>query len=282
MIGPVARRSTRSIDYQDVPRPMAAMADDYPPGFVDPRHSHRRAQLIYATTGVMSVSTRDRGFVVPPQRALWLPGGVEHEVLCRGQVSLRTLYVDRKASLRLPTIPRVIEISPLLRELILEAVRMPVEYDLNGRDGRVMSLIMDEIESMAIAPLSVPMPQERQLVRICHSILENPAEHLTLASWAKAAGMSRRTFTRLFRRETEMSFAEWRQHVRLLEALSRLAVGHAVTTVAFDVGYSSSSAFTAMFRRAFGTTPTDYVDRALAFPRQKPGGSGGIDNIKCT
>ena len=238
---------------------MSALADEYAPGYVDPRHSHRRGQLIYAIRGIMSVATDGSSFVVPPQRALWLPGGVEHEVSCRGVVSLRTLYVDCEASRRLPRKPQVIAISPLLRELIVEAMDVPVEYDIDGRDGRLMSLIMDEIEAMPPVPLSVPLPKDNELARVCRLILKDSADGRDLSSWADEAGMSRRTFTRSFRRETGMSFAAWRQHVRLLEALSRLAVGHPVTTVAFDVGYSSTSAFSAMFRRAFGVTPTDYA-----------------------
>jgi AraC-like DNA-binding protein/mannose-6-phosphate isomerase-like protein (cupin superfamily) len=252
-------RSTKGIDYQDVPRPVAGLADEYPPGFVDPRHSHKRAQLIYATTGVTSVTTDDATFVVPPQRAVWVPGGVVHEVHCRGHVSVRTLYVDPRARDDLSNTCRVLEVSDLLKELILEAVRIPIEYDVEGRDGRIITLVLDEIISAPSIPLHVPMPQEPRLLRICRAILDDPAHGDTLDDWARIASMGRRTFTRIFRRETQMSFAAWRQHVRLMEAMSRLATGEPVTTVAFDVGYSSPSAFTAMFRKAFGAAPTRYM-----------------------
>lgn len=251
-------RSTRSIDYQHVPRPVAALSDEYAAGHVDPRHSHVRAQLIYASAGIMSVTTDRGSFVVPPQRAVWIPAGVEHEVYCRGHVSLRTLYVDVSARPDLPTSCRVLEMPHLFRELILEAVSLPVEYDMHGRDGRVMDLILDEITSTPTAPLHVPMPRSERLARVCQSILQEPAQNDALDDIARTIGMGQRTFTRAFRRETGMSFGAWRQHVRLLEALSRLAVGQPVTTVALDVGYSSPSAFTAMFRRTFGAAPTEY------------------------
>lgn len=256
--GAVAR-STRGIDYQDVPRPVAALCDEYASGFVDPRHSHRRAQLLYATSGVASVTTDHASYVLPPQRALWIPGGVAHEVSCRGQLSLRTLYVDERVRSDLPDSCRVFEVSDLLRELILSAIRMPIEYDENGRDGRVMALILDEIASAPSVPLQVAMPQDPRLLRICRAILEDPAHSDTLDDWARVAGMGRRTFTRMFRREAHMSFATWRQHVRLMEAMSRLATGEPVTSVALDVGYNSPSAFTAMFRKAFGAAPTRYI-----------------------
>jgi len=195
---------------------------------------------------------------VPPQRALWIPPRVEHEVQCRGHVSVRTSYIDTRARPDLPVACRVFEVSSLLRELIIEATALPLEYDVDGRDGRVMTLILDEITRTPAVPLQVPMPRHPQLERACRAILADPAQSDTLDDWAEMASMGRRTFTRLFRRETGMSFAAWRQHVRLMEALSRLATGHRVTSVAFDVGYSSSSAFSAMFKRTFGAPPTQY------------------------
>jgi len=162
----------------------------------------------------------------------------------------------------LPRTCMTIEVSSLLRELIIEATRIPIEYDYNSRDGRVMALIVDEIRSARTAPLHVPMPHHPQLVRVCHAILKDPAQNDVLDDWAVAAGMCRRTFTRIFRSETGVTFATWRQNVRLVEAMSRLSTGQSVTAVAFDVGYSSPSAFTAMFRRAFGVPPTQYFDAA--------------------
>jgi AraC-like DNA-binding protein len=261
-------RSTRGIDYQDVPRPVSALADDYPPGHLDPRHSHARAQLVYSTTGVMTVTTDQASFVVPPQRAVWLPAGIEHEARCRGRVACRTLYFDTAQLSGLPNVCRVIEVTDLLRELIVEATRLPIEYDEAGRDGRVMALIVDEIIASPAVPLHVPMPRSERLARVCLAVLADPAQKDALDDWAGHAAMGRRTFTRAFRDETGMSFAAWRQNVRLIEALSLLAVGASVTRVAFEVGYNSPSAFTATFRRAFGVPPTHYLAEGA-------GGSGG-------
>lgn len=251
-------RSTRGIDYQKVPRPVAALADEYPAGLLDPWHSHERAQLIYGATGVMSVTTADVNVVVPPQRALWVPAGVKHQVQCRTDVSIRTLYVDRSVRPELPDVCRVLEVSTLLRELIIEATVIPVEYDVDGRDGRVMELILDEITATPVAPLHVPMPQNPRLLGVCRAIISDPGQNKTVEDWAELARMGHRSFTRKFRKETGMTFAEWRQHVRLMEALARLATGQQVTKVAFDVGYNSASAFTAMFHRTFGAAPMDY------------------------
>jgi AraC-like DNA-binding protein len=264
------KRSTRSIDYQDVPRPVAGLADEYPPGYVDPRHNHKRAQLLYASAGVTSVTTEQASFVVPPHRAVWIPSGVFHEVHCRGHVSMRTLYIDPQARKDLLTQVRVMEVSNLLHELVLEATTLPVEYEIDSRDGRIMALILDEIAAAPAMPMNVPMPRDPRLMRVCRLILDNPAHHDTLDDGARLAGMGRRTFTRMFRRETRMTFAAWRQHVRLMEAVSQLATGKHVTTVALDVGYSGPSAFAAMFRRAFGLAPTEYLASIQGVAGRRP------------
>ena len=252
-------RSTRGIDYQDVPRPVAGLATLYPSGFFDPLHSHQRAQLSYAESGVTVVTTRASSFIVPPGRAMWVPAGVEHEVACRGDVATSILYVSQDARPNLPTECRMVPASRLLGDLIVEASHLPVVYDIEGRDGRVMALLLDEISRSATPSISAPMPRSHALIGVCAAILKDPSADDDLDAWAGAARMGRRTFTRQFRRETGVSFAEWRQNVRLMEALSLLASGNSVTSVAYDVGYNSPSAFTAMFRRVFGVAPTAYL-----------------------
>jgi len=247
----------RSADLEWVPRPVVALADEYPARFVDPRHSHTRAQLLFAAAGVMSVVTDDASFVIPPQRAIWVPAGVNHEVTCRSPVSVRTLYFE--PGLGLPTECRVIEVSELLRALVLEAMTLPREYDADGRDGRIVQLILDSIRAHAAVRLCAPMPREPRLLRVCQALIADPTRAETLDDWAEMACMSRRTFTRAFREQTGMSLVAWRQHVRLLEALARLACGQPVTSIAFDVGYESPSAFTVAFQRAFGVAPSRYV-----------------------
>lgn len=247
----------RSTDLEWVPRPVVALADEYPARFVDPRHAHARAQLLFAASGVMSVVTDDASFVIPPQRAIWVPAGAYHEVTCRSPVSVRTLYFDTR--LELPRECRVIEVSELLRALILEAMTLPREYDPNGRDGRIVELIVDSIRAPSQVRLGAPMPTDARLLRVCQALVADPTRDDSLDDWAAVACMSRRTFTRAFREQLGMSLAEWRQHVRLLEALARLACGQPVTTIAFDVGYESPSAFTAAFQRAFGVPPSRYA-----------------------
>ncbi|HEX4985849.1 MAG TPA: helix-turn-helix transcriptional regulator [Burkholderiales bacterium] len=234
------------------------MADDYPAGHATVRHAHRRSQLFHGTTGMLRVITRDGAWIAPPHRAVWVPGSIEHQVVCRGAVAFRTLYVEPDASPRLPAVCCVIEMSDLLRALIHQAVVLPIDYDPAGRDGRVMALILDELGSAPRSPVHVPMPAARPLRRLCEDFLGDPASRAGLDAWAARAAMSRRTLTRRFRAETGMTIAGWRQQARLIEALSLMAEGMPVTAAAFEVGYDSASAFSAAFRRTFGCSPTQY------------------------
>ena len=246
-----------SADLLGIARPVIALNDEYPPGFVDPMHSHDRTQILYASSGVMSVRTDESTCVVPPQRAVWIPAGMMHEVSCRGAVSLRTLYIDATLG-RDPQHCRVFEVSPFLRALILEVVGFTPNYDIDGREGRIVALMLEEVDRMPSAPYLVNMPSDPRLLRVCRAIIANPADCRDLDELAKAAGMGRRTFTRAFKNETGMGVAIWRQQARLVHALSLLSAGQPITRVAFEVGYDSPSAFTAMFHRAFGVPPSQF------------------------
>ncbi len=260
----MTRRSTNPDDYMRVPRPIAAMAKDFPHRHHIPVARHERGQLVYAVSGVMTVTTPHGTWVVPPQRAVWVPPRTDHESRMSGRVQMRTLYLRRDAATTLPRCCCVMNVSPLLRELILAATEMSLVYDERGRDARVMRLILDELRSASDLPLHLPLPADRRLALICDAILAAPADARSLDDWAKAVGASTRTLARHFREETGMSFAAWRQQARLLESLRRLAAGEPVTKVALDCGYASASAFGAMFRRALGVAPSAYFAASAA------------------
>jgi len=254
-------RNARADAYENTPRDVVATGNEYPPHYVLPPHSHRRGQLLYASTGVLTTITSEGSWVVPPRRALWIPPGVTHEVHMGGPVSTRSAYVKPEAAQAagLPTHCQVIAVSPLLHELLQEAVDLPAEYDLEGRDGLVMALLLDEIRRMPMLPLSAPLPHEKRLAALCRELLQLPSQEVKIDDMAQRAGMSRRHFTRTFREETGMSFTAWRQQACLLAALTRLGNGEPITQVAMDLGYANPSAFTAAFRRVLGMAPTRYL-----------------------
>lgn len=153
---------------------------------------------------------------------------------------------------------KIIEVSDFLRALILEVVKFDPAGTRREREDAITKLLMNEIADVPAAPYHIPMPSDRRILAVCRELLKNPTDKRDLDDWAAFAGVGRRTFMRIFRAETGMGLAAWRQQTRLLEALSRLAAGQTVTSVAYDVGYESPSAFTAMFHKSFGVTPSRY------------------------
>lgn len=217
----------------------------------------------------MLVTAENGSWIIPPHRALWIPPAVPHEVQCRDKVSLRTVYIEPRFCRDMGASCRALNVSNLLSELLVEASAIEIEYDVDGRDGRVMQLLLDEIRRMEALPLHVPMPRTPSLARVCWRIILDPGLALGLDDCADATAMARRTFTRRFRQETGLTFAQWRQQVRLREAVVRLGEGEPVTAVALAVGYETPSAFTAIFRRALNILPSK-VPVLASMPRRVP------------
>lgn len=247
---------------QDLPkdaRPSVVFeAGTYPHGYANAWHSHDRACLVYPSAGVVTIDTENGRWVVPPQRAVWVPAGVRHQSRTCGQVAISSLIVDQASVPGLPENPCVLGITSFLRELILHTCTETADQAFGGPDGRIVAVILDQLRSMPAPALPLPIPQDRRLRRLVEALLENPADNRSLEDWGRMVGASSRTLARLFRAETSMTFRNWRQHLRILEALRRLAQGEPVTTVALDVGYDSPSAFVQMFKRCLGRTPGRY------------------------
>src|SRR5258708_3894614 len=249
-------RSTNPDDYQAVPRAVAAMAKKFPPGFEIAPHAHTRDQLLYAVSGVMRIQTDAEAWIVPPDRAVYLPAGTRHTVGIRGNLEMRTLYITEGAASGMATRPAVIEVSDLLRSLILALIREPVLYDEGGKGGLIARLILLELAAARHLPLMLPMPSDPRLRRVCGALLANPEMGLTLENWTSSAGASARTLARLFKQQLNMGFAAWRQRVRFHNAVEALAAGQPIAPVARDNGYRSASAFAAAFRKAMGVFPS--------------------------
>ncbi|MGV7209770.1 AraC family transcriptional regulator [Oxalobacteraceae bacterium A2-2] len=258
---PAPERSQDARDYQHIRRTVAAMPREYEHGAEIARHSHERAQLIYAAEGVIRVRTEFGMWLLPPRRALLIPPEVEHEVATLGKVSMRSLYIEAGAAAPVWG-PRgkVIEVSPLLRELILALMEEPIEYPVEGRGGHLAALIMSELAAAETVPLVIPWPRDRRLVAVCSAILDDPGSPRGIQDWADTVGASARTLMRLFTRETGLHYRQWLQQVHLADAFLRLERGDSVGSIAAALGYASPSAFTAMFRRILGRTPQHYLN----------------------
>lgn len=200
----------RELPQDRVDRPLAGFARDYTGEDSVPRHVHGRAQLLYATRGVMRIMTDEAAFVVPPGRALWVPAGTPHAVGIEAQLAMRALFLRQDAAQAGPRATTVLAVSPLLHELILAACAEPLEWDEQGRGGHLAALILDEIARAPTLPLGVPEPRDARLKRLAEALRADPASALTLESWAGQVGASARTLRRLFQAETGMGFARWR------------------------------------------------------------------------
>lgn len=236
-------------------------ASDSPAGGAFPMHAHHHGQLIHAISGVMLVRADAGSWVVPTGRAVWVPAGTKHAIQMAGTVEMRTLFVAPEVRPCLPAHCRVIAVSPLLRELIVAACRLPADYEVKSRTGRMLELILDELELAEPLSLHVPMPHHAVLESLCMQVIREPSRPVTLVGWATDASMQERTFARRFKRETGMTPGAWCRQARLLLSLPRLVAGVSILEVALEHGYESPSAFAAAFRRTFGVPPSDYFRR---------------------
>jgi len=260
---------------ESTPRAVAVLATDPEGDAFIPPHTHRRGHLLHAISGVMIVVAEAGNWVVPPGRGVWVPPGMEHQIRMAGEVKMRTVFVEPGTRAGLDSECRVIHVGALLRELIVAAVSVPLDFATGSRDERVMQLILDEIEAAPVLSLHVPMPRHARLAVLCEELVRDPSLPATLDDWALRLHMNTRTLARLFQRETGMNFGAWCRKVRLLLSLPQLAAGASIIEVALAHGYESPSAFAAMFRRMMGVPPSRYLHLSAA-PKK---GRNGLDHI---
>ncbi len=249
---------TSKID-DESPLPIVSYHNELAKGEHIPFHQHQRAQLVYANSGVMSVTTKSACYVIPPQRAVLMPANMQHRIDTIRTLSMQSLYILPSLITEFPAEPCVIQITPLLRELIVHMVSLGNDYQIDSPQGRLMQVILDQILIQPTLSLSLPLPTDQRLVRITDALINNPADARSLGEWAHYTGASKRTINRLFSKQTGMSFQSWRQQLKLQRSLELLAVGDNITQVALELGYENSSAFIAMFKRCLGITPTHYL-----------------------
>lgn len=251
-------KSERYVDYQRTARPVVAMSRLLVHGEQTPPHRHRRAQLIHASCGVLTVETVDGIWVAPPGRAVWIPPNQRHGLVAAGRTELQNVYVDRRLAAGFPQTCMVLTVEPLVQALIAEAVLQPVNYAADSRSARVMALLLESIRFAPMRALNLPLPRDRRALRVALAVREAPRIDAGPKDDATRSGASRRTLERLFVQETGMPFGRWRQQAVLLQALRMLAEGRAVADVAAALGYADSAAFSAMFKRALGMPPSRY------------------------
>ena len=220
-------------------------------------HTHDDHQLAWAAAGVLTVLTAGATWVLPPTRALWIPAGLPHETGAAGRATLRSVYVPPGLSPVNWTAPTVVAASPLLAEVI--------RY-LGGelaaeRRAHAEALLSDLLTPIQVTILDPRLPVDPLAGQVARALRDNPADQRTLADWGRSVGASERTLARAFVAGTGVPFGHWRTLLRIQAALPLLATGEPVSRVARRVGYETSSAFVAAFRRETGITPAAYFAR---------------------
>ncbi|NVK17438.1 MAG: helix-turn-helix transcriptional regulator [Methylocystaceae bacterium] len=246
---------------EDIPRDITLREGVREKGTEASPHSHEWGQLLYAASGVMQVMAEGFIWVIPPQRAVWIPPKVIHSIKVIHTVTLRNMYVAPHALDGLPGHCQVMFVTPLLRELIAEAVTYPPLYDPDGAQGRLAQVLLDCLKAAPSSSLHLPVPDTGPVQVIAAYLKDHPDDERTLQDWARHLNTTTRTLARNFKKQTDMTFGQWRQQARLLEALSRLAANRPISHIAEDLGYSSQSAFSAMFKKALGVTPGQFFNK---------------------
>ena len=226
-------------------------------GHVSHPHRHRYGQLIHAISGMLVVRSPYGSWAVPSGRGVWVPPLLEHAVDMLADTQMRSVYLNEELSARIEGTCRVIGVPKLLRELILYAADHAIlaKPELEASVG---TLIASLISSATPSSLGVPIPTDPGLKTIYKRLLDDPSDQRTITAWARLVGATERTLIRHLKSETGTTFRVWRQQIRLLSSLDRLAKGESVTTIALDVGYNTPSGFITAFRQSFGKTPAAY------------------------
>ena len=238
---------------------ISTLAYEYPAGHNVPEHAHGSDQLVYATRGVMEISAGQSLWLTPPHLAVWIPAGTRHRIRMPGAVSMRTLYLKRGLLPRAPAICTVLHVSPLFRELVLEAVRIGQLRSTNHLHCALRNLILSQLRNASPVPIFVRLPEDSRALGVAEAFIANQANAPSLDALCRKVGVSVRTLQRTFLREVGTSFEFWRRQVRLMKGIELLVAGRSVKTVAAEVGYRQPSAFVELFRQTLGITPKTWV-----------------------
>ncbi|MFW7340205.1 helix-turn-helix transcriptional regulator [Pollutimonas sp. H1-120] len=253
-----------------VPRAVAALARSDPAGCVIAPHHHLRDQLIYAIEGVMTIRANGSIWTIPPSHGMWMPAHMEHGIRMDVAVEMRTLYFQPGVVRGRTDACCVLAITPLLRELVLRAMAITPRYDPDSAEGRMMQVLVDEVGLLAQQPLSLKLPADKRLLRLCEALLADVSSAASIAELGESVGLSERSVIRLFPKETGLSLLRWRQQARLMRAFALAEQGMTMTQIALELGYGSASAFSKMFRKLFGQAPRSFFRASHLGARSTP------------
>ncbi len=201
----------------------------------------------------------DEVWLIPPDRAIWIPAKVEHAITMHSEVEMRSIYLREALVPQMAKACEVVNVTPLLRELLLRACELKTLSARRTREAHVLALLVDEVQNASRFRLRLRFPKDGRALRFAHACLDDETSRGAVSDLIRNTGASRRTLERLFRLETGISLGHWTRQASLIRAIRALGQGHKVAAVADECGYASVSAFVAMFRRELGVTPARYI-----------------------
>jgi AraC-like DNA-binding protein/quercetin dioxygenase-like cupin family protein len=264
---PMYKDDDARVDPDLVPRPVMTVGQTFvvgADGIEVGAHHHREAQLIYSARGALTCEASQGLWIVPPQCAVWIPGGTIHSVKGFGTIEVYGLFVEPSSAPTMPDACCTVSVSPLLRQLLLRCAGFPALYPVKRAESRLVAVLLDELAAAPVENLHLPMPSDGRLRRIADAMAAEPSDRASVHEWAKRIGISERTLSRLVLQEIGMSFGRWRQQLHISLALQWLSQGTSVQSIATDLGYESASSFVFMFRKALGISPARYMTQRLA------------------
>ena len=253
-------------DYPDqINRPVVVMAlGRITESWELPRHSHRKAQLLFADSGMITLEADAGLWVVPPQGAVWIPSGLVHRAHCSADPRGFVVFVEPDVVTELPDACCTIAVSPFMRALLERTADLPEHYTPESAHARLMAVLLDELIAAPLEWLHLPMPADSRLRQLAEAMLDAPADRATLSQWASRIGMSERNMSRLFTAETGLSVSRWRRQMHVITSLPMLAQGQQIQIIADHLGYDSSGAFVTMFRKVAGAPPKRFLAERTA------------------
>jgi AraC-like DNA-binding protein/quercetin dioxygenase-like cupin family protein len=240
---------------------IATLAYDYPSGYLVSEHAHGSDQLIYATRGLMEVRSGQSMWLIPPSFAIWVPVRTVHRIRMTSAVSMRTLYIRPGLVGEAAPSCAVLGVTPLLRELVLEAVHIGQLRLRSPEHCALRDLIVLHISRSNSIPTHVRLPRDPRALSIALQVIDHPANFQPVRRLCAQAGVGVRTLQRIFVNDLGVDLNSWRRQFRLTKAIELLVAGGSVKQVAFAVGYRQPSAFVSAFRRTFGASPKAWVDQ---------------------
>ena len=241
----------------EAPRPVLYRRGEMPEQTCYPVHSHAWGEFLYSFSGVIEISIQHKRYLVLPNYGIWVPPNTPHGYRNTKRAQHCRVYIAWDFCVEFCMLPCSVQMSPLMRSMLAH-LRDTEGFRTSDEQDRFLHVFMDQLRSAPCIDSYLPVSAAPQLAELLLELEENPGDNRTVKELALARGMTDRTLARKCQKELGITLLEWRQRLRAIKALMMLEDGVSVEHIALEFGYSSSSAFIAMFKRVMGKTPAEF------------------------